>query len=1125
MTTWTLIRRSLRFHARAHLGVLLGAAVGSAVLIGALLVGDSVRESLREMALVRLGKTYLAMATGDRLFRSELSSTFPSDSSWAASILALPATASSGDGKARANRVQVLGVDRQFWKFVNRPAAFGDPPTDGVVLNQPLADQLQAKIGDAVVLRVSKPSQLVRDAPLSPQEDTSAALRLTVLGIAKDEQLGRFSLQANQVAPFNAFVSLKQLQDKAGATNRANLFLAGREPAKDVKPLHISSAVLSNMFGFGLRKNWQLADAELELRPLTTTGELELRTSRVFLDPSVVEAALKAVPDARLIQTYFVNELRLGERAAPYSMVTGAGAPLAPAEMKDDEILLNQWLADDLHAKPGEEVSLRYFIVGLGRALEERTNIFRVRAVVPMALPHADRELMPDFPGVARAESTSDWDGSLPIDAKRIRPPDEKYWKDWRGTPKAFVTLAAGEKMWNNRFGVVTAVRFPVPLGESAAELKSSLDKRILANLDPAAIGLRFEPVREQALKAAEQSQDFGGLFIGFSFFLIVAALVLMALLFQFGIEQRAVEVGTLLALGFTPGHVRRLLLLEGFALSLLGSLLGLAGGIAYARVMLHGLTTIWREAVGTVALQYHATPATLAGGLAGSVLVALFTMWLALRKQARQSARELLAGENMETPLQAAPGRKQNRLFIAGAIFSTLALAMIGSALLRRDTASAEMFFGAGACLLLAALSFSAAFLTRLEFSTSGETAGPPTLTGLGLRNVTRRRRRSLATMTMLASGSFLIVSIGAFRLDENENATKRTSGTGGFALLGESTLPVVHDLNSKAGRDFYNLDGKVMADVAVVPFRVRDGDDASCLNLNRAQKPRLLGVKPMALEGRFAFAKKADGVVSEHPWLTLQRGAFYPMKGQPLAADEVAAFADEASILWALGKKLGDTLDYTDERGRVFKVRLVGALANSILQGNLIIDEAEFVRRFPGEAGYRMFLIDVPSNRASGVAAAMTRALGDAGLELMPATRRLAAFNAVQNTYLSTFQVLGGLGLLLGSVGLGVVVLRNVLERRGELALLLAVGFPPRTLQWLVFSEHGALLLLGLVSGVIAAAVAVLPALLTPGSELPYASLAWTLGGVLVSGAVWTWLATRLALRGRLLDALRNE
>ena len=72
MTFWILIRRSLRFHARAHAGVVLGAAIGSAALIGALIVGDSVRGSLREQALSRLCGAEYAMSTGDRFFLQSL---------------------------------------------------------------------------------------------------------------------------------------------------------------------------------------------------------------------------------------------------------------------------------------------------------------------------------------------------------------------------------------------------------------------------------------------------------------------------------------------------------------------------------------------------------------------------------------------------------------------------------------------------------------------------------------------------------------------------------------------------------------------------------------------------------------------------------------------------------------------------------------------------------------------------------------------------------------------------------------------------------------------------------------------------------------------------------------------
>jgi ABC-type antimicrobial peptide transport system permease subunit len=222
----------------------------------------------------------------------------------------------------------------------------------------------------------------------------------------------------------------------------------------------------------------------------------------------------------------------------------------------------------------------------------------------------------------------------------------------------------------------------------------------------------------------------------------------------------------------------------------------------------------------------------------------------------------------------------------------------------------------------------------------------------------------------------------------------------------------------------------------------------------------------------------------------------------------------------LGPLGQKI---TRYLLERGR--KVRLVGAVANSILQGNLVIDEGAFIRLFPSEAGYRMFLIDAPAEDAPRVSEALSRALRDVGLEVTPTSRRLAQFNAVQNTYLGTFQVLGGLGLLLGSAGLGVVVLRNVLERRAELALLLAVGFRSRALRWLVLTEHAALLVTGLGVGVLAALVAVLPAALSPGAVLPYRSLTVALAGVLVSGTLWTWLAARVAMRGELLKALQDE
>lgn len=1185
MTFWILIRRSLRFHAPAHLGVVLGAAIGSAVLIGALGVGDSVRESLRERALDRLAHTVFALAPADRVFSGNLgrqsyanrrdasaylyaiprsAGVNNSRATVAVSLLTLPGTASRPSGAARANHVQVFGVNENFWTWTGA-LHFAGLSNDAVLLNPSLAAQLRVQAGDEVVLRVQRLSGLSPETAFAQPAKQTITLRLKVAGVLPPESGGDFTLKSGGAPPMNVFVPLETLSVGAHMPDQANLLLLGpiakRDPVAAIfgelpteidrywryirlrwhlrrghygyapMPPLASTAEALPFLATQLQEHWTLADAGLTLDYLAGSAGIELRSRRVFLDPPVADAAtrLEGTNCIRIL-TYLANLISAGTNSTPYSMVAAAGPPYTPADLPDDGILVNQWLAEDLGLKPGDTLELRYFLPEAGARLQEATNRFRVGGIVPLEGIYADRTLMPDFPGIEEAESTHDWDAGFPL-VHKIRSKDEEYWKKHRGTPKAFVSLAAGQKMWANRFGNLTAIRLPTPPGMATAEQWGRFKAGLLATLKPEALGLRFEPVREQALKAADQSQDFGQLFLGFSLFLVVSALLLMGLLFQLGLERRATEVGTLLALGFTPRKVRRLLLIEGAALALAGGILGALGGLVYAKAMLWGLTTVWHSAIGASALDFHVTATSVIFGTCASTIVAVLAIGLTLRKQARRPVRELLAEEagsqepGASGPWSLARSRGTWIALAAGAG----ALGIVAWTLARGDTANAGAFFGAGALLLAAGLALASVWLRALE----PHSAAPSlTLGGLAVRGCARRRTRSLATMALLACGCFIIVAIGVFRLDANRDATLRTSGTGGFALIGESTMPVLQDLNTKAGREAYGLGADDLAGVSVVPLRVREGDEASCLNLNRALTPRLLGVNSDLLAGRFTFASVRKDGSRERGWdlLRSRQRNEAPTEHSALptphsAPEEVPAIGDANSIEWALGKKIGDTIDYTDERGRTFRLRLVGAVANSILQGSLIIDEAEFVKRFPSQSGYRMFLVEAPSHSVSKVSATLSRAMQDVGLELTPAAQRLNAFNAVQNTYLGTFQILGGLGLLLGSAGLGVVVLRNVLERRGELGLLIAVGLRRRTLQRLVLGEHGALLALGLGLGILAAAVAVLPALLSPGTQLPYASLALTLAAVVLSGLGWTWLATRYALGGNLLEALRNE
>src|SRR5687767_6653416 len=136
MNLLTLARRSLFYHARSHVGAILGSAVAGAVLIGALVVGDSVRESLKRMALARLGKVHFAVASNDRLFTTALGTNLVrSTRIGTATALQVAGTAVNNDASTRANGVQVLGVAQDFWKLAPTPQSFDIPP-DGVMLNE-----------------------------------------------------------------------------------------------------------------------------------------------------------------------------------------------------------------------------------------------------------------------------------------------------------------------------------------------------------------------------------------------------------------------------------------------------------------------------------------------------------------------------------------------------------------------------------------------------------------------------------------------------------------------------------------------------------------------------------------------------------------------------------------------------------------------------------------------------------------------------------------------------------------------------------------------------------------------------------------------------------------------------
>jgi hypothetical protein len=225
---------------------------------------------------------------------------------------------------------------------------------------------------------------------------------------------------------------------------------------------------------------------------------------------------------------------------------------------------------------------------------------FTLDRVIPIAGLAADRRLAPDYPGITGSNSLADWDPPFPIDLSRVRPLDEKYWDEYRTTPKAFIPYERGRDLWGTRYGALTSLRFQLPSLSHAGELVPRVRPELRDALSPQAMGVTLVPVRASALAASRGATNFGEYFTYFSFFLVVSALLLAVLFFKLGVEQRLKQIGILRAGGYGIATIRRLLLGEALALAVLGALLGIAGAIAYGAVIVHGLRTWWVDAVGT---------------------------------------------------------------------------------------------------------------------------------------------------------------------------------------------------------------------------------------------------------------------------------------------------------------------------------------------------------------------------------------------------------------------------------------------------------------------------------------------------------------------------------------------
>ena len=456
------------------------------------------------------------------------------------------AKGSDGEIRRQMRGVTVLGVENSFWSAFGMDGEASEG--DKVILNSVLGQRLDVSAGDTVSLRLQKPSAIPRETLLGRRDDKSVIDDWPVtVGkvLSADAAADPFSLRSELESPRTVFVPLGALQERLGLAGRCNALLAGGVHSPLEKPLrsHLQladwglvlqgpDARVENLFqrldknqdGKLQPREWRdrlaasvVASIHPGRNPTLTREEvdnfyrqnrhyLSLESKQLLLEPFLADAALQTAKESGLrtapTLVYLANTLAADDTEIPYSVVAaldpGQAPPLGPflpdgvKQLNDDEIVLADWKESPLPRKIGEKVTLSFFPpTHQGEPREERA-VFRLAGFVPLKGVTGDPDLTPEFPGITDKLSITDWDPPFPYDNSRVKPRDEDYWRKYRTTPKAYVNLSVGQRLWGSRFGRLTSLRLAAEKGDDLNEAAASFKKDLLARLDPAKGGLVF---------------------------------------------------------------------------------------------------------------------------------------------------------------------------------------------------------------------------------------------------------------------------------------------------------------------------------------------------------------------------------------------------------------------------------------------------------------------------------------------------------------------------------------------------------------------------------------------------------------------------------------------------------
>ncbi|KAA6318481.1 hypothetical protein EZS27_031514, partial [termite gut metagenome] len=600
---------------------------------------------------------------------------------------------------------------------------------------------------------------------------------------------------------------------------------------------------------------------------------------------------------------------------------------------------------------------------------------------------------------------------------------------------------------WGNAYGSATAIRNDKPFDTSG--------------LDASMFGVQIIYPKELGLSAARNGVDFSSLFLSLGFFIILSAVLLMLVPLSEMMYVRRNEIALFSALGYPKKRITGILWRESAPVVLVSSLIGIVVGLLYTWLILVLLGSLWKGATHTGGFVLFPNVDSILTGFVAGIVISLVLLRVAIVRALRNHALNRKIRNN---PIC-------RKLCVAFAF----TLATIFSVYWAAANAI-SLFVVAGVLLIITAACWGNYVVSHRGAAQSG----PFHIPKLIWANLYANKKRVLLSFFTLTVGVFIVFSVGLNRRGFTDNA-QLASGTGGYSLWCESSVPMYHNIATQAGRDKLAL-SDLPENTRVIQIARYSADDASCLNLNKVSQPTVLGVDMDLLKTADFEMERSMYPIGESVFEAVQTAtdSIYPV------------LIDETVLMWGLMLNLGDTISYENGTGKKVYLQLAGTLKSSIFQGNVLMDKRLFSEIWNEITGSEIALFKVNEQETEKTKRLLEQALNEYGVRVTTTAQRLKEFNSVTDAYLNIFLTLGGLGLLLGIMSFIIVVRKDFVSRREQISLLHSLGFTHKRIEKLLVKENRIVPLCAIVTGVLGSLTGVVSGLLNV--------------------SVWIWLTTLL-------------